>query len=145
MERDSRTDPAAEARRRRRTALAAVIHDRMTELLDQLIPEAVRASGLGERLNGYRQGADESMRIGLAALAADDEEREALLDRLAANMEVSTRDHHIPAIVERGLVSIGLRWALTQVREHAPEQGFAPAELEQEYLIFRGAFEEKLR
>ena len=123
-----------------------MLRDRTTELLGQLIPEAVRASGLDQDIvDGYRSGSDESMRIGLQALEADDEERDALLDHLIARIQITTREHHVPAIVERGLVSVGLRWALTQVRERAPEYGFASAELEEEYKEFRDAFEEKFR
>jgi hypothetical protein len=60
-------------------------------------------------------------------------------------MAAASRGHRVPAIVERGLVSIGLRWALTQVRDRAPEYGFAPADLEDEFMTFRSAFEEKVR
>jgi hypothetical protein len=131
---------------RRRTALAALLRANIADLLDQLIPEATRASGLADAIrNGYMAGAQDSVDLGLRALEADDEERAALLEQLVGKMAATSRGHRVPAIVERGLVSIGLRWALTQVRDRAPEHGFAPADLEEEFIAFRSAFEEKLR
>jgi hypothetical protein len=131
---------------RRRTALAALLRAHTADLLDRLIPEATRASGLADAIsNGYMGGAQDSVDLGLRALEADDTERAALLEQLVAKMAATSRGHRVPAIVERGLVSIGLRWALTQVRDRAPEYGFAPADLEDEFMTFRSAFEEKVR
>jgi len=131
---------------RRRTALAALLRAHIADLLDQLIPEATRASGLADAIsNGYMAGAQDSVDLGLRALEADDTERAALLEQLVAKMAATSRGHRVPAIVERGLVSIGLRWALTQVRDRASEYGFAPADLEDEFMTFRSAFEEKVR
>ncbi len=131
---------------RRRAALAALLGDHLQSLLDTLMPEAVRASGLGQNmLENYHHGARETLPIALRAVAADDRERDLLLTDLLTLMQTISRQRHVPPIVERGLVGLGFRLALTQVRARAAKYGCTADELELELLGFRNAFEEKYK
>ncbi len=108
------------------------------------MPEAIRASGLGENVPGnYHEGARVTLPIVLRAVAADDAERLKLLDDLLERMQSISRQYHVPPIVERGLVGLGFRLALAQVRAKGAEYGCTAEELEPELLAFRNAFEAK--
>lgn len=123
-----------------------MLGDHLQTLLDTLMPEAVRASGLGENVAGnYQEGARVMLPIVLRAIAADDPEREKLLDHLLARMQSVSRQYHVPPIVERGLVGLGFRLALAQVRAKGAGYGCTAKELEPELVAFRNAFEEQYK
>ena len=52
--------------------------------------------------------------------------------------------HHIPRIVERGLVVIAVRIAREVIRRRAAEHGFTPDELEKEFVSFADQLEDRL-
>jgi hypothetical protein len=71
-------------------------------------------------------------------------ERERKIGELAANVRAVSVAHHVPRIIERGLVSIAFGVARGPVLDRAARSGLARDELDQELRVFREALEAKL-
>ena len=79
--------------------------------------------------------AAEQVPIAMAALVADDAEREVRLTELAG-LVARTDMHRVPAIARLGLARLGLRLAREAVREDATRAGYDATELVDEFVRF---------
>jgi len=70
--------------------------------------------------------------------------RDQKLDDLVSSVRKISEEHHVPRIIERGLVSIAFGAARHLVRERAASTDFAADDLDEELNGYRRAFEERL-
>jgi hypothetical protein len=138
-----------EIRTRRRIALAHLFEQVATEMVDRVVSEAVRAStffGLrGSAVSRYGERIQALLPSALDVLTEPTETaRDQKMDELVANVRMVSDEHHVPRIIERGLVSIGFGVAGHLVRDKAASTGFSADELDEELDAYRMAFEEKL-
>jgi len=70
--------------------------------------------------------------------------RDQKLDDLVSSVRKISEEHHVPRIIERGLVSIAFGAASHLVRERAASTDFTADDLDEELNGYRKAFEERL-
>src|SRR5437899_3211298 len=126
-----------EAATKRRIALAKLFDQVAMEMVDRVVLEAVRAStffGLrgsaarryGERIRALLPAALDVLTEPTAAA------RDHKLDDLVSSVRKISEEHHVPRIIERGLVSIAFGAARHLVRERAASTDFTADDLEQQ-------------
>ena len=118
-------------------------------MIDRVVAEAVRASSFfglsGELAQRYASSIQATLPLALDALTEPDPAgRDRKLDALAANVRRVTDEHHVPRMIERGLVSLAFGFARTLMSQHAEGSGFTAEELDRELVAFRDDFEAKL-
>jgi len=134
---------------RRRAAVATIFDDVATQMVERVVVEAVRASNFfgltGDRAEGYGRSIRATLPPALDALTEPDSaERDRKLEGVAASVRQISVDHHVPIIIERGLVSVAFGLVRTLVRQRAAASGFTADELDAELRAFQNEFEEKL-
>src|SRR5436309_15682418 len=118
-------------------------------MVERVVSEAVRAANFfglsGELAKRYGRNIHATLPAALDALtesrAAD---RDRKMDELVARVRSVSDDHHVPRIVERGLVSIAFSFARRLIRERAGPSGFTAEELDSEFMAFRSEFEHNI-
>jgi hypothetical protein len=130
----------------RRQAAAEICLSVSSTVVERVVTEATRAANLlgfgRDAAKRYGDGIRETLPFAFKIMALPDgSEREAGLARLAAMIRGVSEQNRIPQIVERGLVAIAFRVARELVRHNAPEKGFTPDELEQEFIAFADRLE----
>jgi hypothetical protein len=117
----------------RRRATADICLGASSTVVDRVVSEAAKRYGDGIR---------ETLPLAFETMALPDgSEREAGLARLAVMVRGVSEQNRIPQIVERGLVAIAFRVAREIVRRGAPDKGFTPDELEEEFVAFADQLE----
>jgi len=135
---------------RRRAALATIFETVASQMVERVVAEAVRASNLlgltGEVAERYGRSIRAILPSALQALVEPDPaERDRKLEAVVVSVRQVSELHHVPAIIERGLVSIAFGFARRLIRERAGPSGFTADELDAEFTAFRTDFEKKLR
>lgn len=138
--------PAVDPLVARRVATAEICRGSAGAVVERIVAEAARAANLlgfgREAAKRYSDGIRDILPFAFDTMALPDgSERDARIARLAAMVRGVTEENRIPQIVERGLVAIAFRVAREMVRHGAPEQGYAPEELEQEFMVFADQLE----
>jgi len=133
----------------RRAAVVAICEPAANAVIDRVVDEAVHAAGrfglTRERANEYTAGIKETLPRTFEAMKMPDGlERSAAVDEVAAAVRAVSDEHHIPRIVERGLVVIAVRIAREVIRRRAEDHGFTPAALEHEFVSFAELLEDRL-
>ena len=133
----------------RRAAVVAICEPAARSTVARVVDEAVKAASIfgltRERADAYAEGILSTLPLAFEAMAlADGPERTARIAELGRAVRTVSSSHHIPNLVERGLVSIALRIAREVVRRGAERQGFTPDELEREFVAFAHEFEDAL-
>ena len=133
----------------RRAAVVAICEPAARSTVARVVDEAVKAATIfgltRERADAYADGILSTLPLAFEAMAmADGPERSARIRQLGAAVRAVSSSHHIPSLVERGLVSIALRIAREVVRRGAERQGFTPDELEREFVAFAHELEDAL-
>jgi hypothetical protein len=133
----------------RRAALAAIFNDVAAEMVERVVAEAVRAStffGLtGDLAERYGRSIRATLPSALDALVETDRsDRDRKLESVVARVRVVSAQHHVPAIIERGLVSIAFGFARQLIGRRAARSGFSADELDAELTAFQTEFENKL-
>jgi hypothetical protein len=134
---------------RRRAALAEICDEVAGEVVDRVVAEAVRASNFfglsGDVARRYGASVRGTLPVALTVLReADAAERERRMSELVARVLAVSDEHHIPRIIERGLVSIAFGVTRRLVRERAAASSFTAEELDEEFIAFRKEFEQEL-
>jgi hypothetical protein len=134
---------------RRRVALAGIFGSVATRVVDRVVTEAVRAStffGLtGELAERYGRSIRATFPVALDALTETDPAvRDQKLGDLVTNVRAVSDAHHVPRIIERGLVTIAFGTARSMIQARAKESGFTADELDSEFVTFRNEFERRL-
>lgn len=127
--------------RTRRAAVVAICEPAARSTVARVVDEAVRAAAIfgltRERAEAYADGILSTLPLAFEAIALEDgSERSQRIRDLAGAVRAVSDSHHIPSLVERGLVAIAVRVAREIVRRGAERQGFTPDELEQEFVAF---------
>lgn len=138
-------DPAT----RRRVALAEVFDRVATDMVDRVVQEAVRASAFfglsGDAARRYGGRIRALLPVALDTLTEPTADaRDQKMDDLVASVRQVSDEHHVPRIIERGLVSIAFDVARRLVRDRASSSGYTADELDAELTAFRDAFESRL-
>jgi len=133
----------------RRAAVVAICEPAANAVIDRVVDEAVHAAGrfglTRERANEYTAGIQQTLPRAFEAMKMPDGlERSAAVDEVAAAVRAVSDEHHIPRIVERGLVVIAVRIAREVIRRRAEDHGFTPAALEHEFVSFAELLEDRL-
>jgi len=133
----------------RRAAVVEICREAATSVIDRIVGEASLAAntfGLGrDAAARYGEGIGEVMPLVWEAMALPDgSERDASIATLAARVRGVSEQNHIPRLIERGLVAIAVRLAREVIRRRAAARGFAPDELEREFVDFADALEDRL-
>ena len=133
----------------RRAAIVAIFEPAARSVTERIVDEAVRAASIfgltRERADAYAAGINATMPQAFEAMTMPDgPERSSRISGLAASVRKVSDSHHIPNLVERGLVAIGVRIGREVVRRGAERRGFAPEELEQEFAAFAAELEDAL-
>jgi hypothetical protein len=133
----------------RRAAVIAICEPAARSTVARVVDEAVKAAAIfgltRERADGYAEGILSTLPLAFEAMAMPDgPERTARIGELAGSVRTVSTSHHVPNLVERGLVSIALRIAREVVRRGAERQGFTPDELEGEFMAFARQLEDAL-
>ena len=133
----------------RRAAVAAISREAAEGVIDRLVSEASRALstiGLGrEAAKRYGDGIRNNLPIFYEAMQLPDgSERDAKLAMLVAQTRGVSEHHHIPRLIERGLVAIAVRLGREVLRRRAAQRGFTPEELEREFVAFTDLLEDRL-
>jgi hypothetical protein len=133
----------------RRAALVAICEPAAHTVIDRVVDEAVRAATIfgltRERASAYADGIYATLPPAFEAMAlADGPDRTARIRTLAIAVRAVSESHHIPKLVERGLVAIAVRIAREVVRRGAPAQGFTADEMERELVSFTDRLEDQL-
>jgi len=134
---------------RRRAALATIFDDVATEMVERVVAEAVRASNFfgltGDVAESYGRSIRATLPSALDALVETDQtERDRKLEAVVASVREVSKQHHVPAIIERGLVSIAFGFARRLIGRRAARSGFTADELDAELTAFQTEFEKKL-
>ena len=118
---------------RDRAALAAALRESVERILEQVAEEAARATTMASSVPdaslvaSYVTWMRPYVPTALAAAAADDARRSALLERWL-DTTVSQKVRPVPPVARRGLFNLGFRLARTSVAAYAQENGLdAPA------------------
>jgi len=133
----------------RRAAIVAICEPAARSTIARVVDEAVKAATIfgltRERADAYADGILSTLPLAFEGLAMEDgPERSVRIRDLAAAVRAVSDSHHIPNLVERGLVAIALRIAREVVLRGAERQGFTPDELEAEFVAFAGRLEDQL-
>jgi len=118
-------------------------------MVDRVVAEAVRAANFfgltANRAERYGESVRATFPLALDAMRETAPvEREHKIGELAVNVRSVSVAHHVPRIIERGLVSIAFGVARGPIIDRATRSGFARAELDGELRTFREALEAKL-
>jgi hypothetical protein len=133
----------------RRTAVVAICEPAARSTIARVVDEAVKAAAIfgltRERADGYADRILSTLPLAFEAIAmADGTDRSERIRELATAVRAVSDSHHIPNLVERGLVAIALRIAREVVRRGAERQGFTPDELEREFVAFTDQLNDRL-
>lgn len=133
----------------RRAAVVAICEPAARAAIDRVVDEAVRAASIfgltREKAAAYAEGIHATLPRAYDAMKlSDGPERTARIAELARSVRAVSDSHHIPRIVERGLVAIAIRIGREVVRRGALAQSFPPDELEREFVAFAGKLEDRL-
>lgn len=133
----------------RRAAVVAICEPAARSTIARVVDEAVKAAAIfgltRERADAYADGILSTLPLTFEAMAMQDgPERARRTRELTAAVRAVSDAHHIPNLVERGLVAIALRIAREVVRRGAERRGFTPDELEAEFVAFAGQLETQL-
>ena len=135
--------------RARRAAIATIFVEVTTKVVDRVVTEAVRTSdffglrGAGGAL--YGAGIRAVMPLALDTfLEPDEAERDRKLGTLVVGVRAVSEEHHVPRLVERGLVSLAFGFAREVLRRRSTQTAFTFEQLEPELRAFQVAFEAKL-
>ena len=133
---------------RRRMALAAVCEQAANEIIDRIAGEGVRASESSLTPDFMRRYAD-GIRSAIpgtldAVREADPAIQASKLDGVAASIRAVSDGHHVPRLVERGMMVVGFRLASEVVRRRAQGSGFTADELEGELTWLQEELEQRL-
>ncbi|HUQ42613.1 MAG TPA: hypothetical protein VM052_08940 [Candidatus Limnocylindrales bacterium] len=133
----------------RRAAVATICEGAARTTVDRVVEEAVRAASIfgltRERATAYGEGIHSTLPPALAAMKLPDgPEREARITELGVAVRAVSESHHVPRIIERGLVMIAVRIAREVIRRRAEREGFTADELDAEFVSFADQLEERL-
>ena len=133
----------------RRAAVVAICEPAARSTVARVVDEAVKAAAIfgltRERADAYADGILSTLPLAFEAMALQDgPERTGRIRELSSAVRAVSDSHHIPNLVERGLVAIALRIAREVVRRGAERQGFTPDELEREFVAFADQLEDEL-
>jgi hypothetical protein len=133
----------------RREAVARICQDAATSVIDRVVREASAAASVfglsSERATRYGDGIKATLPAAFEAMCmADGPERDARIADVARLVRDVSDTHHIPRIVERGLVAIAYRVTREVIRRRADQTAFAPSELEAEFVAFGDKLEARL-
>jgi hypothetical protein len=134
---------------RRRVALAAIFEETADSIVDRIAAEAARASGLtslaAEFVGRYTVGIHGTLPGALDAVRESDPAVQAAkLDGVAANIRAVSETHHVPRLIERGLMVVAFRVVSEFVRRNAPARGFTPEQLDAELKWLQQELEHRL-
>jgi hypothetical protein len=132
-----------------RAALADSFDEIATQMVERVVAEAVRASDFFGLTAGRAERYGESVRATFpqaldAMRETDPVQRERKIAGLAASVRAVSVAHHVPRIIERGLVSIAFGVARGPIVDRAARSGLTRDELDTELRRFREALEAKL-
>ncbi len=118
-------------------------------MIERVVAEAVRASNFfgltGEIAERYGRSIRATLPFALDALVeADPVERDRKMEVLVASVRRVSEEHHVPGLIERGLVSIAFGFARRLMSQRVGPSGFTADELDVEFVAFRNEFERKL-
>jgi hypothetical protein len=130
-------------------ALAAIFEETADSIVDRIAAEAARASGLtslaAEFVGRYTVGIRSVLPAALDAVREPDPAVQASkLDGVAANIRAVSEAHHVPRLVERGLLVVAFRVVSEVARRNATARGFTPDELDAELKWVQGDLEQRL-
>lgn len=133
----------------RREAVARICEDAATSVIDRVVREASAAAntfGLStERATRYGEEIKGTLPIAFEAMCMPDgTARDARIGDVARLVRGVSEGHHIPRIVERGLVAIAYRITREVIRRRAAQTPFTPDELEAEFVTFGELLEQRL-
>jgi hypothetical protein len=134
---------------RRRMALAAIFEETADSIVDRIAAEAARASGLtslaAEFVGRYTVGIRSVLPAALDAVREPDPAVQATkLDGVAASIRAVSEAHHVPRLIERGLMVVAFRVVSEFVRRNAAARGCTPEELDGELKILQLELEHRL-
>jgi hypothetical protein len=145
----ARSTLAEDLEGRRRVALAVAFDRVATQMVERVVAEAVRASSFfglsGDVAKRYGQSIEASLPFALETLTeptADGRRRK--MAELVTRVRGISNDHHVPRIIERGLVGIAFAVARRAIRDGADRSGFTADDLDTEFMAFRIEFEAAL-
>ena len=130
-----------------REAIASIWTEVAATVVEQVASEgATASSGLaGVVARAYGEDIQSTFPIAVEAMTLDDgPERAAKLDALASAIRGVSERHHVPRLVERGLVAVAFGVASGLIRRRAPSCGFTPEALDVEMSRFRDEVESRL-
>jgi hypothetical protein len=133
---------------RRRLALAAICEEAANSIIDRIAGEGVSASESSLTPDFMRRYADAIRGAIPATLDAvrepDPAVQAAKLDAVAASIRAVSDSHHVPRLVERGMMVVGFRFAGEVVRRRAQGSGFTPDQLHDELKWLQEELEHRL-
>lgn len=134
---------------RRRMALAAIFDETADTIVDRIAAEAARASGLtslaAEFIGRYTVGIRGTLPGALDAVREPDPALQASkLDAVAASIRTVSEAHHVPRLIERGLMVVAFRVVSEVVRRNATARGFTPDQLDGELKWLQEELEQRL-
>jgi hypothetical protein len=133
---------------RRRMALASVFEETANSIVDRIAGEGARAGGFTlaqDFMRRYTDGIRSTIPGALDAVREPDPAAQApKLDAVAASIRAVSDAHHLPRLVERGLLVVAFRFADEVVRRGASGRGFTPDELGGEVSWLQGELERRL-
>ena len=132
-----------------RAALADSFDQVATQMVERIVAEAVRAANFfgltAANARRYGESVRATFPVALDAMReADPLVRDQKIGALAGTVRAVSVGHHVPRIIERGLVSIAFGVARGPTLDRAARTGLPRAELDTELLAFREALEAKL-
>jgi hypothetical protein len=130
-------------------ALAAIFEEAADSIVDRIAAEAARASGLtslaAEFLGRYTVAIRGVLPAALDAVREPDPAMQASkLDGVAASIRAVSEAHHVPRLIERGLMVVAFRIVSEVVRRGAVARGSTPEELDGELKVLQGELEQRL-
>lgn len=130
-----------------REAIASIWTEVAATVVEQVASEgATASSGLtGAIARAYGDDIQSTFPIGVEAMSLEDgPERSAKLDALASAIRAVSERHHVPRLVERGLVAVAFGVTGALIRRRGPSRGFTPEALDVEIGRFRDELESRL-
>jgi hypothetical protein len=130
-------------------ALAAIFEETADSIVDRVAGEAARASGLtslaAEFVGRYTLAVRGVLPAALEAVREPDPALQASkLDGVAASIRAISEAHHVPRLIERGLMVVAFRIVGEVVRRNASTHGFTPEHLDEELKVFQEELEQRL-
>jgi hypothetical protein len=130
-------------------ALAAIFEEAADSIVDRIAAEAARASGLtslaAEFLGRYTVAIRGVLPAALDAVREPDPAIQASkLDGVAASIRAVSEAHHVPRLIERGLMVVAFRIVSEVVRRGAVARGSTPEELDGELKVLQEELEQRL-